>query len=118
MLFMSIFFSVVLYLFAPQLLSLFGATGTIHQMALEYVQVIVLGTFFQLFATGLVPFIRNMGGSTFAMISMILGFVTNIILDYVYVWLLEYGMFGAALATVVGQAVTFICAFLFLAKKK
>lgn len=118
MLLMSIFFSVVLYLFAPELLSLFGATGTIHQMALEYVQVIVLGTFFQLFATGLVPFIRNMGGSTFAMISMILGFVTNIILDYVFVWLLEYGMFGAALATVLGQAVTFICAFLFLAKKK
>ena len=37
MLLMSIFFSVVLYLFAPELLSLFGATGTIHQMALEYV---------------------------------------------------------------------------------
>lgn len=118
MLLMSIFFSVFLYLFSPQLLSLFGATGTIHQMALEYVQVIVLGTFFQLFATGLVPFIRNMGGSTFAMISMILGFVTNIILDFVFVWLYHYGMFGAALATVLGQAVTFICALIFLVKKK
>lgn len=118
MLLMSIFFSVFLYLFSPQLLSLFGATGTIHQMALEYVQVIVLGTFFQLFATGLVPFIRNMGGSTFAMISMILGFVTNIILDFVFVWLYHYGMFGAALATVLGQAVTFICALIFLIKKK
>lgn len=118
MLLMSIFFSVFLYLFSPQLLSLFGATGTIHQMASEYVQVIVLGTFFQLFATGLVPFIRNMGGSTFAMISMILGFVTNIILDFVFVWLYHYGMFGAALATVLGQAVTFICALIFIVKKK
>lgn len=114
----STIITLLLYRYTGNILTLFGATGVIHSMASEYVRVIVLGTFFQLFATGLVPFIRNMGGSTFAMISMILGFITNIILDYVFVWVLSQGMFGAALATVIGQGVTLICAIVFLIHKK
>ncbi len=114
----STIITLLLYRYTSNILTLFGATGLIHSMACEYVRVIVLGTFFQLFATGLVPFIRNKGGSTFAMISMILGFVTNIILDYVLVWKIPLGMFGAALATVIGQGITLVCAISYLVYKK
>ena len=47
-------------------------------MTVEYVWVIALCTVFQIFATGLVPFIRNLGGATFAMACMMAGFFTNI----------------------------------------
>lgn len=49
---------------------------------------------------------------------MILGFVTNIILDYIFVWTTNLGMAGAALATIIGQAVTMIAAIAFFAVKK
>lgn len=72
---------------------------------------------FQLLATGFVPFIRNMGGASFAMVAMILGFVTNIVLDYALVWVANWGMAGAALATIIGQAVTMLAAIVFSCAK-
>lgn len=87
-------------------------------MAAEYVRVIALGAVFQMLATGFVPFIRNMGGATFAMVAMILGFVSNIILDYAFVWKLPWGMAGAAWATIIGQAVTMLATVLFFVRRK
>ena len=72
----------------------------------------------QVTGTGLVPFIRNHGGSFYAMVSMIAGFVTNIILDYLFVWALKQGVSGAAWATVIGQGVTMLIALAFLLRKK
>lgn len=68
--------------------------------------------------TGLVPFIRNHGGSIYAMVSMIAGFVTSIILDYLFVWMLEQGASGAAWATVIGQGVTMLIALAYLLCKR
>ncbi len=100
------------------ILAFLGAEGDILEMTADYVRMLAYGTVFQLLATGLVPFIRNMGGTTYAMVSMILGFVTNIILDYVLVWWIPLGMSGAALATVIGQAVTMAAAVGFLLHKR
>lgn len=104
----------------PTLLKLFGARGEIFDLGAEYIRFIALGTIFQMFGTGLVPFIRNMGGVIAAMAAMIAGFVTNMILDYVLVWVLPYGIVGAAVATVIGQAVTLaVClGYLLLRKTK
>ena len=118
LLLLSILLTAVFFIFAEPLLRLLGATGTVLAMAAEYVRVIALGAVFQLLATGFVPFIRNMGGAAFAMIAMILGFVTNIVLDYAFVWVLPWGMAGAAWATIIGQAVTMIAAILFFMRKK
>lgn len=52
------------------------------------------------------------------MIAMVLGFVTNIALDYVLVWVANWGMEGAALATIIGQAVTMIASILLFIHKK
>lgn len=105
-------------LFLSPLLSLLGADGALYGLTAEYVKIIALGAVFQIFATGLVPFIRNLGGATFAMSSMIAGFLTNMALDYLFVWVYPWGMAGAAWTTIIGQAVTMLSAVLFLAKKK
>ncbi len=107
-----------LFLASTPLLRLLGAGGALLAPALSYIQVIVLGAAFQIFATGLVPFIRNLGGATFAMVAMILGFGTNIVLDYLFVWAYGWGMAGAALATVIGQGLTLLCAVAYLFYKK
>lgn len=108
----------ILLVFLYPLLELMGAEGEILSLTTQYVRVIALGTVCQLLATGFVPFIRNMGGATFAMAAMIAGFVANIVLDYVFVWIFDWGMAGAALATVIGQAVTMLAAVIFFFGKK
>lgn len=90
----------------PHLLRLFGATGAVYDCGLEYIRMIILGTAFQVFSTGLAPVFRNLGRSVFAMSAMMAGFITNIILDAVMIGVLGLGMTGAGLATIIGQGVT------------
>lgn len=82
-----------LFAFAEPILYLLGARGDMLVLCVSYARVIALGAVFQLLATGFLPFIRKMGGAT---VTMILGFVTNIALDYAFVWALSWGMAGAA----------------------
>ena len=117
LLFASVLMTAFYFVNAP-VLRLFGAEGGIFEMGIEYLNVIVLGAVFQVFATGLVPAIRNNGGAVFAFLTMLSGFGANIVLDYVFVWVLEGGTEGAALATVLGQAVTAVEAFLYFIVKK
>lgn len=118
LLLLSVLLTAVFFFFAEPILCLLGAKGEVLAMAAEYVHVIALGAVFQLLATGFVPFIRNMGGATVAMVAMILGFVTNIVLEYAFVWVLPWGMAGVEWATIIGQAVTMIAVILFFARKK
>ena len=99
-------------------LELFGAEGEILTLANEYIRVIIVGTTFQLLSTGLVPLLRNHGKAIFAMGCMVAGFVTNIVLDYLFIAVLPFGMAGAAWATIIGQAVTMIPCLLVLFSKK
>ncbi len=103
----------VFFLNSP-LLRLLGASGQLLFLGEEYIAVIALGAALQVIGTGLVPFIRNHGGSFYAMLSMIAGFVTNIILDYMFVWVLGQGVAGAAWATIIGQGVTMLMALAYL----
>lgn len=118
MLSVGVLLTLVLSLLAKPILTLFGATGETLRMSAEYVKIIALGAIFQLLATGFVPFIRNMNGSTFAMVAMILGFLTNVALDFTFVWVLSLGMEGAAWATIIGQAVTMLAAVVFFFRKR
>ena len=108
----------LLFGFTEPILHLLGARGDTLGLCAEYARVIALGAVFQLLATGFVPFIRNMGGATVAMIAMILGFATNIVLDYTFVWVLNQGMAGAAWATIIEQAVTMVVSVIFFFVKK
>lgn len=118
MLLVGAILSVTLFGLSAPILRLLGAQGEILTLCVQYAHIIALGAIFQLTATGFVPFIRNMDGASFAMVAMILGFVTNVILDYTCVWVLNWGMAGAALATIIGQAVTMAASIIFFAVKK
>ena len=107
----------LLFSFTEPILHLLGARGDTLNLCAKYVRVIALDAIFQLLTTGFVPFIRNMGGATVAMIAMILEFVTNIVLDYTFVWVLNHGMTGAAWATIIGQAATMSVAVIITERK-
>lgn len=114
----SVILTVLVLLCCNPLLQLLGATGNMLAFAEEYIVIITVGTALQIFGTGLVPFIRNLGGSFYAMIAMIAGFITNIILDYLFVWVWGQGVAGAAIATVIGQGVTMLIALAYILRKK
>ena len=118
MLLVSVLLTALLFGLTQPIMRLLGARGETLVLSTEYARIIALGAVFQLLATGFVPFIRNMGGASFAMIAMIIGFVTNIILDYTFVWVAGWGMAGAALATIIGQAVTMLASLVFFTVKK
>lgn len=114
----SIILTVSIFFLNSTLLRGLGASGQILSLGEEYIAIIALGAGLQIIGTGLVPFIRNHGGSFYAMFSMIAGFVTNIILDYLFVWVFGQGVAGAALATIIGQGVTMLIAMVYLLRKK
>lgn len=114
----SVILTISIFFLNSSLLKLLGASGQMLALGEEYIAVIAVGAALQVIGSGLVPFIRNHGGSFYAMVSMIAGFVTNIILDYLFVWVLEQGVAGAALATIIGQGITMLIALVYLLRKK
>lgn len=112
MLLASALMTTLLFGFAQPIMQLLGAHGEALTLSSEYARIIALGTIFQLFSTGFIPFIRNMGATSSATFAMILGFITNIILDYTLIWIMDWGMAGAALATIIGQFVTMVFSIL------
>lgn len=118
LIFSSILLTVLTFILTTPLLRLLGADGQLLTLGEEYTKIIALGAALQIIGTGLVPFIRNHGGPFYAMTAMIAGFVTNIILDYLFVWVLDQGIGGAALATVIGQGITMLIALVYLLRKK
>lgn len=115
---MSVLLTVFAFLLNRPILQLLGAEGSLLSLGMEYNAVIALGAGLQILSTGLVPFIRNHGGPLYAMISMVAGFITNIILDYLFVWVQGRGMTGAALATILGQGVTLLFSLVYFFREK
>ena len=107
----------IFFLNSP-ILKLLGAKGELLYLGEEYIAIIALGAGLQIIGTGLIPFIRNHGGSFYAMVSMIAGFVSNMILDYLFVWVLDQGVAGAAWATIIGQGITMLIALIYLLRNK
>ena len=106
-------------LFAEPLLMMFGASSETLPYALEYMNIISWGTVFTLIVMGLNTFLTTQGFSNFAMMTTIIGAVTNIVLDPVFIFTFDMGVAGAALATVLSQAVSaaFVLLFLTVGKK-
>ena len=114
----SALFTLLLSFAMVPILKLLGAAGDMVTLGADYLKYIVIGTVFQVFATGVVPIIRNNNGASFAMGTMIAGFLCNIGLDYLFVWVCGWSMAGAALATTIGQALTAAGGFAYLAYHK
>ncbi len=100
------------------LLRLFGAEGEILRLGQEYIQIISWGASCQILSTGLIPLIRNYDGAFLAMAAMVGGCITNVLFDWLFVSVWQYGIAGAAAATLLGQAVTLIPCMAFLLVRK
>lgn len=96
----------VLYVLAPWLIGIFGGSENTLPYALEYGRIYILGSVLVLVVMGMNPFITTQGFSKISMLSTVIGAVINIVLDPVFIFLLDMGVRGAALATVLSQAVS------------
>lgn len=106
----------IMLFWLPQLLHFFGAQGELYTLCRQYIIVVLLGGIFPVIGNGLNPLLRNRGNTMSATILMCSGLVTNIILDYLFVFVLQIGLAGAALATIIAQAVVACLSLLFLWK--
>lgn len=117
---LSLVYSVLAGVFTSPMLNAFGATETSLPYALEYTNVIVIGMPFLILSNVLSNFIRADGNPKYSMICMIIGAVINIGLDALFVadWGFDWGMAGAAWATIISQIISFFAAALYLKKFK
>jgi len=116
----SLILTVLYFVFQEQILTMFG--GRVNEKTFaqskEYFMWITVGIPFYMFGQTMNPIIRSDGSPKFAMISTLAGAVVNIILDPVFIFGFHWGMMGAAMATVLGQALTAVLAVWYLCHMK
>ncbi len=114
----AVILSVVLYISAPTLLSMFGASADTLPFALDYTRIYVLGAIFVLIVLGMNPFLTTQGFAKISMLTTLIGAIINIILDPIFIFALNLGVKGAALASVLSQGVGALWVLRFLTGKK
>lgn len=93
-------------IYLEPLLRFFGASVDVIPYAVDYMRIILLGTVLMAIGVGMNNFIRAEGNPKTAMFTMLIGAVTNVVLDYIFIFIFYWGIKGAALATIISYAVT------------
>ena len=106
------------YIFKRPVLFLFGASEETYVYADQYLKIYLLGTIFSVLSTGLNGFINAQGYPKKGMMTVMLGAIINLILDPVFIYGLHMGVYGAAIATVISQGVSFMWVLSFFMGKK
>ena len=106
LLIMSVVLTVGFSIFQEPILWAFGASDATIGYALDYIGIYLLGTIFVQFALGLNTFISAQGKALVAMLSVLIGAILNIVLDPIFIFVFNWGVQGAALATILSQAVS------------
>lgn len=114
----SAILTTVLLIFNKDLLLLFGASQNTIDYATDYMNIYAIGTVFVQLTLGMGAFITAQGFAKMGMITVIIGAVSNIILDPIFIFGFNMGVRGAALATIVSQAVSCVWVLTFLCGKK
>ena len=114
----SIVLAAVFLIFIDPILTLFGATDTLRPYALEYGWVIGIGLPFMMISGAINSMIRADGSPRYAMFSMVIGAFLNVILDAVFIFPLQMGVRGAAIATVIGQVASFVVSIAYMPRFK
>ncbi|MDE7340653.1 MAG: MATE family efflux transporter [Lachnospiraceae bacterium] len=114
----SIVFAVLAFAFLQPLCILFGATENILPYAIGYGRIIVIGFPFVIAGTVINSVIRTDGSPKYAMFAMMVGAVINTALDPVFIFVFQWGVEGAALATIFSQFIGFLCNFAYLFRFK
>lgn len=104
----SIIFCIATLIFLPQLLKLFGCTENLKSYALTYGSIIAIGLPFSMIGITLNSIIRADGSPKYSMVTMVAGAILNTILDPIFIFVLQKGVEGAAIATVISQILTFV----------
>ena len=102
------------YLFCEPILYAFGASPESFVYAREYLDIYLLGTLFSMTATGLNGYINAQGYPKTGMLSIVIGAVSNIILDPIFIFVFDMGVAGAALATIISQSISAVWVLRFL----
>ena len=110
--------TIVFWFTYPVLLPFLGASGELSALTTEYIQVVILLGTIEVFSAGLLPLLRGNGKPVGAMVVMIQGLLMNIFLDWLFVWVWNWGMFGAAIATLASQLSGIPVALVLLLKNK
>lgn len=109
---------VIVLAFTSPLIHAFGATEKVYPYALSYTKITALGMPFLIFANGCSILIRADGSPTYSMFVMLAGAVINTILDPLFIFAFAMGIEGAAWATVLGQVISAVLAFMYLSRFK
>ena len=115
---LAVLLTVFFYAAAPALLRWFGASDATLPYAVAYGRIYILGTVFVLTVMGMNTFITTQGFAKISMMTTVIGAVINIVLDPVFIFLLDLGVAGAALASVLSQAVSAVWILRFLTGKQ
>lgn len=114
----SVVLTVVLLIWNRELLLVFGASEKTIGYAVDYMNIYAIGTLFVQLTLGLNAFITAQGNTKMGMLTVVIGAVCNIILDPVFIFGCGMGVRGAALATIISQAVSCVWCIRFLCGKK
>lgn len=115
---LAVILPILCEVFISPLLNIFGATTANKPLALEYGRIIIAGFPFVIMYSGFNQIIRSDGNPKTAMISMLSGAVINVGLDAWFMYGLELGIKGAAWATIIGQAISFVIPLVYIFKLK
>lgn len=116
----SLILTAIYLIFDDSIIAMFGGTvnAETFKHSKEYFFYISLGIPFYMFGQAMNPIIRADGNPKFAMVSTLAGAITNIILDPIFIFTFKWGMMGAAVATVIGQALTAVMSLWYLLNMK
>lgn len=113
----SIVLTVGIELFKEPLLMLFGADETTLVPAMEYLSIYALGTIFVQISQGMNSYINTQGFAKIGMATVLIGAIINIVLDPIFIFGLNMGVKGAALATILSQAISAIWVLYFMVNR-
>ncbi|BDR70752.1 MATE family efflux transporter [Clostridium tetani] len=114
----SVILTGFLMIFNEKLLIMFGASDKTLPYALEYMKIYTIGTIFVQLAIGMNPFISSQGFAKISMITVSIGAIINIVLDPIFIYGFKMNVKGAALATIISQAISAIWVIYFLKGNK
>ena len=110
----SILLAVIFLIWIDPILTLFGATDVLRPFALEYGFIIGAGLPFMMISAAINSMIRADGSPKYAMLSMVIGAIINVIFDPVFIFVFQMGVKGAAIATIIGQVASFVVSVLYM----
>lgn len=114
----SVIMMVILNVFGEEILMLFGASENTLPYAMSYMRIYSFGTIFAQLSVGLNYFINTQGFAKYGMLTLLIGGILNIVLDPFFIFVMNMGVAGAALATIISQFVSCIWVMKFLLGKK